>query len=56
VTKATRAELDTGSKAEFRVTRKLGVCFAVVQEVFGRKVTVESRENVLCCDTMTCAE
>lgn len=51
---ATRTELDTRSKTKFRVAGKLGVRFAVMQKFFGRDITVEGRENVLCCYTVTC--
>jgi hypothetical protein len=54
VPETTRRELDTWSEAEFRVARKLGICFAVVQKMFWRKVVFQSREEVLRRDTVTC--
>lgn len=53
VSKASRGEFNSGSQTQLRVTRKLRVGSAVVEEVFGRDSSFEGSQQVLGSNTMT---
>lgn len=52
MTETTRREFDAWGKSKLRMAGKLGVRFAVMKEMFGRDVTLDGGEEVLCGDAV----
>ena len=56
MTETTGREFDTRGEAKFRVPWKFGVCFAVVEKVLGRDVTLNCGHQILGGNPMTCSQ